>query len=75
MLEDEVVSLRAISKPTLSHKNGMAVAIIDTDVIGIDKGISALMIENYMSEMIWNIFMDIDYIQDGLTELGFTSRV
>ena len=46
-----------------------------SDVIGIDKGISALMIENYMSEMIWNIFMDINYIQDGLNELGFTSRV
>ena len=46
-----------------------------SDVIGIDKGISALMIENYMSEMIWNIFMDIDYVQDGLNNLGFTSRV
>ena len=40
-------------------------------VIGIDKGISALMIENYMSGMIWNIFMDIEYIQNGLNELGF----
>lgn len=41
-------------------------------VIGIDKGISALMIENYMSGMIWNIFMDIEYIQNGLKELDFT---
>ena len=45
------------------------------DVIGIDKGVSALMIENYMSSMIWNIFMDIEYIQNGLENLGFTSRV
>lgn len=41
-------------------------------VIGIDKGISALMIENYLSNTIWNIFMDIDYVQKGLDELGFT---
>jgi hypothetical protein len=45
------------------------------DVIGIDKGVSALMIENYMSSMIWNIFMDIEYIQDGLENLGFTKKV
>lgn len=45
-----------------------------SDVIGIDKGVSALMIENYVSNMIWNIFMDVDYVQNGLKELGFTSR-
>ena len=43
----------------------------DSNVIGIDKGVSALMIENYLSNTIWNIFMDIDYVQDGLKELGF----
>lgn len=42
-----------------------------SDVIGIDKGVSALMIENYLSEMIWKIYMDIDYIQTGLANLGF----
>ena len=42
-----------------------------SDVIGIDKGISALMIENYLSEMIWKIYMDIDYVQNGLNNLGF----
>ena len=45
-----------------------------SDVIGIDKGVSALMIENFVSNMIWNIFMDVDYVQNGLKELGFTSR-
>jgi hypothetical protein len=44
----------------------------DSNVIGIDKGVSALMIENYLSNTIWNIFMDIDYIQEGLKELDFT---
>lgn len=42
-----------------------------SDIIGIDKGISVVMIENYMSGMIWNIFMDIDYIQEGLDNLDF----
>ena len=42
------------------------------DIIGIDKGISLLMIENYLSGMIWKIFMEIDYIQTGLQKLGFS---
>jgi hypothetical protein len=42
-----------------------------SDIIGIDKGIGLLMLENYMSGMIWNIFMEIDYIQDGLLNLDF----
>lgn len=42
------------------------------DIIGIDKGISVLMIENYISGMIWNIFMDVDYVQTGLDKLSFT---
>ncbi len=41
------------------------------DIIGIDKGISVLMIENYLSEMIWKIFMEIEYIQNGLKNLNF----
>lgn len=41
----------------------------DSDVIGIDKGVGALMIENYISGMIWNITNDIPYYQNGLKEL------
>lgn len=41
------------------------------DIIGIDKGISVIMIENYISGMIWKIFMDLDYVQNGLENLGF----
>ncbi len=44
------------------------------DVIGIDKGITMLMIENYRSGLIWDIFMDIEVIQDGLDVLGFTEK-
>jgi len=43
-----------------------------TDVIGIDKGISLLMIENYRSEMIWYYFMQSDIVQKGFEELEFT---
>ena len=44
------------------------------DVIGIDKGITMLMIENYRSQLIWDIFMDIPYIQNGLEVLGFQDK-
>ena len=42
-----------------------------SDIIGIDKGISVLMIENYLSEMVWKIFMEIDYVQKGLKNMNF----
>lgn len=41
------------------------------DVIGIDKGITMLMIENYRSDFIWEVFMNIEAIQNGLDVLGF----
>ena len=40
------------------------------EVIGIDKGISMVMIENYLSQTIWNCFMKSEYIQKGLDILG-----
>ncbi len=43
-----------------------------TDVIGIDKGISLLMIENYRSGLIWDYFMQSEIIQKGYEELDFT---
>lgn len=42
-----------------------------SDIIGIDKGISFLMIENYLSEMIWNIYMEVPYIEDAIVALDF----
>lgn len=44
-----------------------------TDVIGIDKGITVLMIENYRSELVWHYFMQSELIQTGLEALGFTT--
>ena len=43
----------------------------DPDVLGIDKGITLLMIENYRSELIWDMFMANDYVKTGLDVLGF----
>ncbi|MFA6801185.1 MAG: glucoamylase family protein [Acholeplasmataceae bacterium] len=43
----------------------------DDDYIGIDKGITILMIENYRSELIWTYFMQNENVRQGLINLGF----
>ena len=40
------------------------------EVIGIDKGISMIMIENYLSQLIWKYFMKNEYVQKGLKILN-----
>lgn len=44
---------------------------IAKDVIGIDKGISLLMIENYRSGLIWEYFMQADFMNTAIEVLGF----
>ncbi len=44
------------------------------ECIGIDKGISMLMIENYLSGLIWKYFMRNEYVQDGLEKLNITQK-
>ena len=44
------------------------------EYIGIDKGIEAIMIENYLNGTIWNYFMRNDYVQKGLKVLGFSKN-
>ncbi len=44
-----------------------------SDVIGIDKGITLLMIENYRSEFVWKTFMKNEYARKGMELIGFTS--
>lgn len=44
---------------------------IGKDVIGIDKGVSLLMIENYRSSLVWDLFMGCDYIKTALEVLEF----
>lgn len=43
------------------------------DYIGIDKGISLLMLYNFKCDGIWNLVMANDYIQNGMDVLGFTA--
>jgi len=45
-----------------------------SDYIGIDKGITLLMLENYKNEMIWKLFMDIPYIRNAFNYLEFTYK-
>jgi len=44
----------------------------DTDVIGIDKGITLLMIENYRNGITWNNYMKNKNVKDGLKKIGLT---
>ncbi|MGL4374716.1 MAG: glucoamylase family protein [Turicibacter sp.] len=39
--------------------------------LAIDQGPMAVMIENYRSQLLWNLFMGNKDIQRGLTNLGF----
>jgi len=43
-----------------------------TDVIGIDLGMTLLMIENYRSGFVWKTFMKNPYIQEGMRLAGFS---
>lgn len=42
--------------------------------LAIDQGPIIIMIENYRSGLIWNLFMKIPDIQNGLKKLGFKSK-
>ncbi len=41
--------------------------------LAIDQGPIVVMIENHRSGLLWNLFMEIPEIQDGLKKLGFES--
>lgn len=42
--------------------------------LAIDQGPEIVMIENYRSGLLWNLFMSCPEVQQGLTKLGFTFR-
>jgi len=42
------------------------------DVIGISQGAIMLAIENYRRGTVWDVFMQIPYISNALTEMGFS---
>lgn len=43
----------------------------DPDYLAIDQGPEIVMIENYRSGLLWNLFMSCPEVQAGMTELGF----
>jgi hypothetical protein len=43
----------------------------DTDVLGIDLGITMVMAENYRSGLVWNTFMKNSEAQTAMTKVGF----
>jgi hypothetical protein len=45
----------------------------DTDCLAIDQGPEIVMIENYRSGLLWNLFMSCPEVQTGMLNLGFTS--
>jgi hypothetical protein len=45
----------------------------DTDVVGIDTGITMLMAENARSSFVWNTFMKNPEAQRGMAKAGFTN--
>jgi len=45
----------------------------DSDQLAIDQGPEIVMIENYRSGLLWNLFMSCPEIKTGMTTLGFTS--
>lgn len=44
----------------------------DKDVLAIDQGAMMLMMENYRSGLIWNLFMDQDWVKRAMDRAGFT---
>jgi hypothetical protein len=45
----------------------------DNDYLAIDQGPQIVMIENYRTGLLWNLFMSCPEIQAGMTTLGFQS--
>jgi hypothetical protein len=45
----------------------------DTDCLAIDQGPQIVMIENYRSGLLWDLFMSCPEVNRGMTNLGFSS--
>ena len=45
-----------------------------SSLYGIDKGCSMIMVENYLSGLIWDIYTNSPYIQNALNVLNFTLK-
>jgi hypothetical protein len=45
----------------------------DSDCLAIDQGPEIVMIENYRSGLLWNLFMSCPEVKNGMHNLGFVS--
>lgn len=53
-----------------AYNSDVTPAWFDKDVIGIDKGITLLMIENYRDGFVWNTFMKNKFVRQGAEKIG-----
>lgn len=49
-------------------------SLVATDVIGIDKGITCIMIENYRTGLIWDYLSQADWMKQAIEVLGFENK-
>ncbi len=83
LLDEKVVYMPTDTIPGLVGKYGLYDAYsfmtkaegdkpwIGSSYLGIDKGLVALMFENYSTQMIWTLLHKNDHIQRGLKKLEF----
>lgn len=57
-----------------SYNLAVEPAWYSSSLYGIDKGCSMIMVENYLSGLIWNTYTNSPYIQNALAVLGFQKR-
>lgn len=68
------LTLEKSAKPDVKLQHGKRVPGIgwfDTDVLGIDQGVSLLMIENHRSGLVWEVLRKNAHIRRGLERAGF----
>jgi hypothetical protein len=58
--------------PTFRDGNSSEKGWISKGYYGLDQGPVVLMIENYLSELLWNLMKKCSYITNGLRRAGFT---
>jgi hypothetical protein len=56
---------------TIEYEDGTK-GWVDKDYIGIDQGPILIQLENYRSELVWNIMKKNPYVVEGLKKAGFT---
>lgn len=68
------LSLEVSERPDLPLHHGRRVKGVgwfDLDVLGIDQGVSLLMIENYRSGLVWKVLRQNEHLRRGLVRAGF----